>query len=69
MDYQHNLGPFWLVGAIIVIIPFWRICRRIGWSPWLSLLWAIPLVGLIFLYVLAFSDWPSQKGTVVSGGT
>jgi uncharacterized membrane protein len=69
MDYQHNLGPFWLISAIIVIIPFWRICRRIGWSPWLSLLWAIPVAGVILLYVMAFSDWPSQKATVVSGGT
>ena len=69
MDYQHNLGPFWLVGAIVVIIPFWRLCQRAGYSPWLSLLMALPLVNLIFIYVLAFSNWPSQKGTVVSGGT
>jgi hypothetical protein len=69
MDYQHNLGPFWLVGAIVVIIPFWRLCQRAGYSPWLSLLMALPLVNLIFLYVLAFSNWPSQKGTVAPGGT
>jgi hypothetical protein len=69
MYYQHHLGPFWLIGAIIAIIPFWRICTRIGWSPWLSLLMAIPLVNLIFLYVLAFSDWPSHKGTVPPAGT
>jgi len=69
MYYQHNLGPFWLIGAIIVIIPFWRICQRVGYNPWLSLLMALPLVNLIFLYVLAFADWPSQKGTVVPGRT
>ena len=69
MDYQHNLGPFWLVGAIVVIIPFWRLCQRAGYSPWLSLLMALPLVNLIFLYVLAFSNWPSQRGTVAPGGT
>jgi len=69
MDYHHNLGPFWLIGAAIVIIPFWRICQRVGYSPWLSLLMALPLVNLIFLYVLAFSNWPSQKGTVAPGGT
>jgi hypothetical protein len=67
--YHHNLGPFWLIGAIIFIIPFWRICKRVGWSPWLSLLWVIPFVGLIFLYFLAFSDWPAQKGSVSPGGT
>jgi len=69
MDYHHNLGPFWLIGAAIVIIPFWRICQRVGYSPWLSLLMALPLVNLIFLYVLAFSNWPSRKGTVAPGGT
>ena len=69
MDYEHNLGPFWLIGAIIVIIPFWRICKRVGYSPWLSLLMALPLVNLIFLYILAFSAGPSQRGTVVPGST
>lgn len=69
MDYSHNLGPFWLIGAIITIIPFWRICQRVGWSPWLSLLLALPLAGIIFLYILAFSQWPSQRGTVVPGRT
>jgi len=68
MYYQHNLGPFWLIGAIIAIIPFWRICTRVGYSPWLSLLMAIPLVNIIFIYFLAFSDWPSQKGTITTGG-
>jgi len=68
MDYQHNLGPFWLIGAIIAIIPFWRICTRVGYSPWLSLLMAIPLVNIVFIYFLAFSNWPSQKGTVARGG-
>ena len=70
MYHEHNLGPFWLIGAIIAIIPFWRICARIGYSPWLSLLMAIPLINLVFIYFLAFSDWPSQqKGTVAVGGT
>jgi hypothetical protein len=67
--YGHSFGPFWLIGAIIVVIPFWRICERLGYSPWLSLLMAIPLVNLIFVYVLAFSQWPSQKRTVAPGGT
>jgi hypothetical protein len=66
---HHSFGPFWLIGAIIAIIPFWRICQRIGWSPWLSLLMAIPLVNIIFVYILAFSDWPLQKGAVAPGGT
>lgn len=50
-----------LVMAVIVVIPFWRICKKAGYSGWLSLLIVIPLVNLLFLYFLAFSQWPSQR--------
>ncbi len=46
-----------LVGMAIVIIPFWFICKKAGFSPWLSLLNMIPLGGVILWYVLAFSEW------------
>jgi hypothetical protein len=48
---------FFLIGAVIVIIPFWFIWKKAGFSPWLSLLCILPLVNLIMLYVLAFSEW------------
>jgi hypothetical protein len=69
MYYEHNFFGVWLIGAIIGIIPFWRICTRVGYSPWLSLLIAIPLINIIFIYFLAFSDWPSQKATVSGGAS
>jgi len=46
-----------LVALAIVIIPFWFICKKAGFSPWLSLLNVIPLGNLVLIYVLAFSDW------------
>lgn len=46
-----------LVGLAIVIIPFWFICKKAGFSPWLSLLNIIPLGNLILIYVLAFAEW------------
>ena len=56
------LGPvdllILLIAALIVIIPFWRIFSKAGYSGWLSLLMVIPLVNLIMLYFLAFADWP-----------
>ena len=67
--YGHSFGPFWLIGAIIVVIPFWRICERLGYSPWLSLLWVVPLLGIIYTYFLAFSAWRSPTDTVVPRGT
>jgi len=46
-----------LVGLAIIIIPVWFICKKAGFSPWLSLLCAVPLGNLILLYVLAFAEW------------
>jgi len=46
-----------LVGVAIVMIPFWFICKKAGFSPWLSLLSIIPVGGVILCYVLAFSEW------------
>lgn len=48
---------FALVSVIIVIIPMWFIWKKAGFTPWLSLLSILPLVNLIMLYVLAFSEW------------
>lgn len=50
-----------LLWAAILIVPFWRISQRAGYSGWLSLLMLIPLVNLGFLYFLAFASWPSEK--------
>ncbi|HTZ89012.1 MAG TPA: hypothetical protein VMA71_01650 [Alloacidobacterium sp.] len=50
--------PFFvLIGAIIVIIPYWMIWKKAGFSPWFSLLMFVPLVNLVMLYVLAFAEW------------
>lgn len=53
-----------LVVAVVVVIPVWRICRRTGYPGWLGILILIPVANLLFLYFLAFADWPTNK----SGG-
>ena len=50
-----------LVVAVLVVVPFWRICRKAGFSGWLSLLVLLPVINLVFLYVLAFAEWPAQR--------
>ncbi len=55
-------GLGWPVMALIAVIPFWRISARVGLSPWLSLLIVVPLANLIFIYYLAFGDWPAVRG-------
>lgn len=57
-------GPFMmLVMAVVVILPFWFIFSKAGYSKWLSLLMVVPLVNVILLYFLAFSQWPSHGNT------
>ncbi len=56
-----------LIGIAIVIVPFWFILKKAGFTPWLSLVCLIPSLGvLVLLYVLAFADWkvlpPPQAG-------
>jgi hypothetical protein len=46
-----------LVIMAIVILPFWFICKKAGFSPWLALLNIIPLGHLVLIYVLAFAEW------------
>jgi hypothetical protein len=57
MAFLAIMPIFIIVGLAIVIIPVWFICKKAGFSPWLSLLCAVPLGNLILLYVLAFSEW------------
>jgi hypothetical protein len=59
---EHSgFGLVWLIAVLIGIVPFWRICGRVGHSPWLSLLILVPLINLIFIYWLAFAEWPADK--------
>lgn len=46
-----------LVFAAIMLIPYWMIWKKAGFSPWFSLLMFVPMVNFVMLYVLAFSEW------------
>jgi hypothetical protein len=46
-----------LVMLPVIVIPYWKIFSKAGFSGWLSLLILLPLVNLIVLYVVAFSEW------------
>ncbi len=42
----------------IVIWPAGRICRRLGFSPWLGILAVVPVVNLLLLWFVAMAPWP-----------
>jgi hypothetical protein len=51
-----------IVGFIVLLLlPYWKIFGKAGFSPALSLLMIVPLVNIVMLYYLAFSEWPSLK--------
>jgi len=56
---EINLGI--LLTLLLIVVPFWKICEKAGYSGWLSLLVMIPLINIGFLFFLAFSDWPRDR--------
>ena len=63
--YGYGFGPahwLWFIVMIAVVIyPVGRILSRIGFSPLWSIVMFIPLVNLIALWILAFTDWPGGR--------
>ncbi len=58
---------FMLLWIAIILPPFWKIFSKAGFSGWLSLLIFVPLVNLVVLYIVAFTDWPALKSTATGG--
>lgn len=54
-------GLMFLVVLPVLIIPYWMIFKKAGFSPFLSLLMIVPLVGIVVLYVVAFSRWSTTQ--------
>jgi hypothetical protein len=53
---------FWIIWSILIVVPFWVICSKIGIHPALSLLTLVPLIGImVVLYVIAFGRWPNAE--------
>jgi hypothetical protein len=45
----------------VIVIPFWQIFKKAGFSPWFSVLMAIPLLNAVVLYFLAFANWSNAE--------
>lgn len=51
----------WLALVIFSLYVAARIIGKMGYSPWLVLLFLIPLAGPIMMIYFAFVEWPIQK--------
>jgi hypothetical protein len=61
----HLIVVLFILGIPFVlalwVVPLWFVCRKAGFSPWLTLLNCIPFGTPILLYLLAFADWRGAR--------
>lgn len=51
-----------LIVALLLIVPFWKVHKRAGLWPPLSLIIFLPWLGLVISpLILAFTPWPAAK--------
>ena len=60
--YGGGFGFFWMIiYVVVVVIPVAKILGRIGYNQWWAAVAVVPLVNVIFLWILAFIDWPGER--------
>jgi len=52
---------FAAIGALITVIPFWKICTKAGFPGPLALLMLVPIASVILLFYIAFAEWPALR--------
>jgi len=52
----------WVVGGLVTVIPFWKICTKAGFAGALSLLMLVPIANIVLPFYIAFAQWPVFKG-------
>ena len=53
---------FALIGVLLTVIPYWKICSKAGFPGALSLLMMVPIANIILPFYLAFAQWPALEG-------
>lgn len=53
--------PMMIVGVLITVIPFWKICTKAGFPGAMSLLMLVPVANIILPFYIAFADWPALR--------
>ena len=55
--------------AIFFVLPFWYICKKAGFSPWLSLIVLLPFGLIILPFIMAFRPWKNQSDNKAEQGS
>ncbi len=60
--FRGGFGCLLLVGLVILVFfPLWRICTKAGYPGVMSLLFYIPVVNFVMVWVMALSEWPIER--------
>ena len=55
------LGP--VIIFLLVGLPSIFALRKAGWSGWWSLLFIVPVINILMLWLFAFGRWPNEERT------
>ena len=56
-------GLIWfLIIAVLIVVPFWKILPRYGISKYFAILAVLPAIALVLLWIIAFKDDISGDG-------
>ena len=59
--YGFGGGLLWFIVMVaLVVYPAGRILSRMGFSPLWSILMFVPILNLVALWILAFTEWPRE---------
>lgn len=47
---------YWLIGALALGIPLWKLLPRYGISQYFAFMCIVPAVGIVLLWIIAFKD-------------
>jgi hypothetical protein len=52
------LVVFTVLGFPFLVVPFWKIFSKAGYPGIMGIVMLIPLLNVVMLFFLGFSDWP-----------
>lgn len=53
---MSDLLSYWLVAALALGVPLWKLLPRYGMSPYFAIMAIVPALGVILLWIIAFKD-------------
>ncbi|MDQ2980202.1 MAG: hypothetical protein M3R62_13380 [Acidobacteriota bacterium] len=60
--FQGGFGCLVFVGMVVLLVyPLWRISTKAGYPGVMSLLFFVPVVNVIVLWLAALSEWPIER--------